>query len=62
MKNGFIYYHFLKRIIVLVLSGKLVFPSSSFLPGLLNIIVFSAQELFTVILFEVVLTVFQKAS
>lgn len=62
MKNGFFCYHFIKRIIVLVLSGKLVSLSSSFLPWLLNVIVFSAQELFTVILIEGVLTVSQKAS
>lgn len=47
---------------MLVLPGKLASPSSSFLPGLLNMIVFNAQELFTMILIEGVLTVFQKAS
>lgn len=62
MTNGFFYYHFSKRIIVMVLPGKLVSPSSSSLPGLLSITVFSAQELFTVTLMEVVLTVFEKTS
>lgn len=45
----------------MVLLGKLVSPSSS-LSGLLSITVFSAQELFTVILMEVVLTAFEKTS
>ena len=60
MKNTLFYYHSLK--VMAILLGRLASPLSSFLPGLFHVGVFSAPELFTVVLIEGVLTVFQNLS